>query len=95
MYRQGDVLVYKVEEIPEWAEKTDNRILAWGEATGHHHSLVGECEVYELKNELFFYVADEVVITHQEHDQIVIPAGTYKSVIQREYDPVKIRRVLD
>ena len=41
-YRQGDVLIERVEEIPTTAkpqEKSRRVILAQGEMTGHHHVL--------------------------------------------------------
>ena len=41
-YRQGDVFIERVEEIPATAQKQETSrrvILAHGEATGHHHVL--------------------------------------------------------
>ena len=41
-YRQGDVLIERVAEIPNTAEKhrkSKRIILAHGEVTGHHHAL--------------------------------------------------------
>ena len=41
-YRQGDVLIERIAEIPTTAEKQDKSsriILAHGEVTGHHHAL--------------------------------------------------------
>lgn len=44
MYRQGDVLLERIEEIPAGAlkqAKCERIILAHGEMTGHHHSILG------------------------------------------------------
>ena len=41
-YRQGDVLIERIAEIPTAAEKQSKStriILAHGEVTGHHHAL--------------------------------------------------------
>ena len=41
-YRQGDVLIERIAEIPATAQKQDRSsriILAHGEVTGHHHAL--------------------------------------------------------
>ena len=41
-YRQGDVLIERIAEIPTTAEKQNKSsriILAHGEVTGHHHAL--------------------------------------------------------
>ena len=98
MFRQGDVLLVRVDAIPTNAKPTPNMILAEGEATGHHHKvevIEGRADVFELADELFVRVEGDVIVTHQEHDTIVLPADTYRVVRQREYDPVEIRRVMD
>jgi len=86
--RQGDVLVVKVDKIPESAIKVDSRILAEGEAAGHLHELdLGE--VYEDGDVLYFRVpADKKAsLNHPEHKVISFDAGEYKVVRQREYIP--------
>lgn len=50
LFRQGDVLIARVDELPEGLEQVprdDGRIiLAYGEATGHAHVVQGgECEL--------------------------------------------------
>lgn len=34
-------------------------------------------------------------ITHEEHDTIILTPGKYETFVQREYDPIQERRVLD
>lgn len=55
MKRQGDLLILKVKSIPADAVKSDNRILAEGEVTGHRHEL-DSGEVYEKNGVLYFRV---------------------------------------
>lgn len=44
---------------------------------------------------MFFHCHNTTVLTHQEHGAIVIAPGSYESIIQREYSPQEIRRVVD
>ncbi len=85
-FQQGDVLITKVSEIK--GNKLNHLILAKGEKTGHCHTITeGDAELYEYEGTMFLRVnSKEAVLTHQEHDTIVIPKGDYKINIVREYD---------
>jgi hypothetical protein len=107
IYRQGDVLIQKVNEKPADAEKmarTDGLvILAYGEATGHHHSFGSRLvNMYAVKDEFssrgsgWLTVGGQgAVLRHQEHGPIKIPAGTYRVIKQREYIAGRIVNVAD
>jgi hypothetical protein len=99
LYRQGDVLFRRVAYIPrEGANKRENGVIAYGEATGHTHALSdpGAAEVLECGEDLYVHVGESgVSIKHQEHGAIALPAGDYQVTIQREYSPQEIRRVVD
>ena len=44
-YRQGDVLLRRVSQLPDGAvksPKTDRIVLAYGEVTGHAHAIATE-----------------------------------------------------
>lgn len=92
--RQGDVLIRKIDALPAAAKKTKDNILAYGEVTGHAHSVHG-ATMYKVADTPVFVVADEAEIRHQEHSTIMLPAGIYESVRQREYSPEAIRMVGD
>lgn len=47
MVRQGDVLLYPIEQIPADAFQVDNPILAYGEKSGHKHKLRGQTLVFQ------------------------------------------------
>lgn len=95
MQRQGDLLIVKVNGIPEDAVKKDSRILAEGEATGHMHELTGG-EVYEKGNTLYFRVDEkQITLKHQEHGALTFEPGIYKVIRQREYEPEGWRYVAD
>lgn len=99
MVRQGDVLLVPIKALPKAAKalEVEGRIiLAYGEATGHHHSLratVGSLYDHEQKRYLRMNI--DAPLEHQEHAPILVPKGTYLVVRQREYSPEAIRNVAD
>ena len=104
IYRQGDILIVPVSEIPATAKRAKSKhrrlILAEGEVTNHHHSIADRPTVDLLEvpsqDELFLLVKEgNALLEHQEHATITIPPGSYRIVRQREYDPAGERRVQD
>lgn len=105
-YRQGDVLLVRVDEVPSAAKKNPTNIVAYGEVTGHVHEVFGG-EVRIDDNGTLFITSDGKLTTlehvHQgtrtkaDHKKLDIPAGTYKVVPQVEYDAFAdaVRRVED
>lgn len=101
MYRQGDILIVRVDTVEEGQTKKDG-ILAEGEATGHHHKIdpaalsQGLAELVEHEpQDLSLKVKKPTPIIHNEHDTITLPKGNYKVVRQREFSAGEVRRVLD
>ena len=102
-YRQGDVLIQEIVEIPKTAKAenvTGRIILAYGEATGHHHSIKKTAKTRLLKapgdQASYVEIAEALaLLKHQEHDTIQLPAGKYRVTIQQEYSPEEIRNVRD
>ena len=97
-YRQGDVLLIPIKNIPANLKKTKQPTLAFGEVTGHHHSMDGNVVCWateETDVAEFIDVKETSVLTHQEHAPITVNPGKYRSVIQSEYTPEEIRRVAD
>ena len=39
--------------------------------------------------------SEQVSLTHEEHNETIVPQGTFKVEIQREYEPGTWRRVMD
>lgn len=107
--RHWDLLLVPNGEIPKGKlkPKKDNCILD-GEVTWHHHR-VGTGATVELldweqteENNYFRWVVtvptktkQPVKITHEEHDPIELEAGKYTAYVQREYDLLENRRVVD
>lgn len=106
MFRQGDVLLRRVSEIPTDAVVADKKdqfgndriVLAYGEVTGHAHAIhdLDSVDVF-VKGDgtMYLEVKSEASLQHEEHATIALPPGNYERVIQREYSPEEIRNVAD
>lgn len=93
--RQGDVLLKPISKIPKNVVNKD-RTLAWGEITGHHHTLQAGKVFVNNGGIQFCELETDTVLEHQDHANIIIPKGLYEVVIQREFDVVEgVRQVLD
>ena len=104
MYRQGDVLFVKVDEIPKDAKPKKTDILVEGEATGHAHRLVNgqilesmdKHSYWKTQVSMWIIANQAAKIIHEEHATILLEAGMYQVIRQREYDgKEKNRLVLD
>lgn len=100
--RQGDVLLVPCHGVNAVRGKKvvasqDGRvILAYGEATGHHHSLSAKAAtLFEREDKRYLRVTQPTMLEHQEHEHILVPRGTYLVIRQREYSPETIRNVQD
>jgi hypothetical protein len=92
MYRQGDVMLKRIDQKPASAkpDKLDNGriILAYGEVTGHAHAIAqDEANIFIDGTRRFLEVCYEkqAHLKHEEHATIVLPPGTYEVLQQREY----------
>lgn len=99
LYRQGDVLIRRIDGLPKQkAVKRASGMILEGEATGHVHRIADltRAEILEIGDGIYLCVGKEGVrIVHEEHAALVLPAGNYVVVRQREYFPEEIRNVAD
>ena len=80
MLRQGDVLLVRMEALPEGVVRVGRRgriVLAEGEATGHAHVVASRDAVVHVDpraDERFLLVRGKrpVVLRHEEHDPIAV-----------------------
>lgn len=99
-WRQGDVLIMKVDEIPKELKKvpTDKgrNILAYGEVTGHSHALLDkDCTLKETSaGERYLSVPKSANLVHEEHSTITLPKGNYRIIQQVEYQR-EFKQVVD
>lgn len=99
-YRQGDVFLIEVSEDPKGKEVeriNDEIVLAYGEATGHHHHIPNKGAVLYAVNEnlRILKVEEEVELRHEEHEAIKLPPGNFQVIQQRENTPLGWRTVVD
>jgi len=102
LFRQGDVLLESIELIPKAAEFVESKgaiVLAYGEATGHHHAIRNSsARLYRDPRTQASYVEiaeSFALLEHEEHAAITLYPGIYRVVLQREYHSREIRRVAD
>jgi hypothetical protein len=97
MYRQGDILLKKIEAIPEDVKPSTDDVILRGEATGHAHRIEnGTIFTRSGTSEMYIEANVGATLVHEEHSTIQIEAGFYEVIRQREYDPkVRSRLVED
>ena len=91
-FRQGDVLLEKMESLPAGASLQShdgNRIvLAFGEATGHAHAVsTSHAQLYTANHERYLLAVEGARLVHEEHAAIDLEPGVYRVIQQREYIP--------
>ena len=100
-YRQGDVLIQQVAELPGdcVVERHKGRlVLAEGEVTGHAHAIrasTSKVKQYTKGTELYLEVRKPVVVEHEEHGPISLEPGIYQVRRQLEFWYDEVRRVAD
>lgn len=104
IYRHGDILIVATDQIPEGLKIKQDNVLLEGETTGHMHRLNEKAKVWNTlvapsrDNDYligYFQTEEGALLTHQEHQTIELPKGTYKFYAQREYDEQEERQVID
>lgn len=85
-YRQGDLLIEKIpaRQFSQYAARVENRVLAYGEVTGHSHRLAGG-DLWQDRGEMIAVLDAPTDLIHEEHATITLPEGTYRVIRQREY----------
>jgi hypothetical protein len=94
-YRQGDVLLCAIDEIPVRATAIpstgDRVVVATGELSGHAHVFPArEARLFrdEASGRAFVAIAEGgAALVHEEHTLIRVPEGQYELRRQREYTP--------
>src|SRR4051812_38951511 len=97
-YRQGDVLLCEVDQIPLTATPVPRNghrvVVALGELTGHAHAFAAGAWLFrdEGSGQSFLAIGQEgAELEHEEHAPIRLPEGRYELKRQREYTPQKPR----
>lgn len=102
-YRQGDVLLVKVDSLPAQKKKIEREsgriILAHGEVTGHAHAIShpgAQLWQSQIKNDWSVYLElnETTELQHEEHACITLEPGFYQVVRQREFDPSRLSSIV-
>lgn len=74
--RQGDVLLVKVDKLPKGLKEKD-KILAYGEATGHKHQFISKAVTVHIdaNGNQFVNAIAPAQLVHEEHANVDIPKG--------------------
>lgn len=90
MFRQGDVLIARINAIPPSAlpapYENEHAVLAHGEVTGHKHQLTQEeAQLFADNDNMFLRITTPVgYVRHEEHSPIALEQGDYQVIRQRE-----------
>jgi len=103
---QGDILIERVEDAAAsgriiQSARSGPIVVAEGEATGHHHRLLGSVTMYRddaIARDIppGLYVAHVEVrsptacLVHEEHNPITLDKGTYRIRRQRQLEPTDV-----
>jgi len=96
--RHGDIYLEMTEKKPEVElVEQPNRVVAFGEATGHSHkfeegSVMFEPHFFDRK---WVELTEATGIIHDEHHRIEFPPGIVRSTQQRRASKVGIAKVID
>lgn len=97
--RHGDVLLKQIESLPTTAKKLKDKVLAYGEVTGHRHQFSDPTAIdrFSDADKLYLQVYTPTPLSHEEHNTLIIDPGIYEQVQEREYDPFieSARQVVD
>ena len=96
VFRQGDVLIKEIEELPKGLKKRQGLVVVRGESTGHAHRLDKGTVLEDQSGNLFLNLLSRAKLLHDEHKTIDLPAGKYAVIRQREYtNKDAVRLVVD
>lgn len=94
MKRHGDLLLIRIGEMPRNLKKTDSKILAVGEVSGHKHQLTGQATVWEnagkrtLGNLIPSLIDDGPL--HNAIPRKFFYAHTKQELVHEEHKPIMI-----
>lgn len=102
-WRQGDIFFVRLEETLNLKDAAPIKtgVIARGEQTGHMHrisnsSLTDGAILARLGSSMYLRSPEVgTTIVHDEHGPIQLPGGIYAVVIQREFDGLRWRMVMD
>lgn len=98
-YRHGEVLLLKIDTLPDGLIKSNTNVFMVG-SHGHNHSIDnGELYLQQDGTTHGYLVANNTSLIHPEHSPNVgdakIEDGIYQIIKQQEYTPEGLKPVID
>lgn len=99
--QQGDCLFNPITAIPSNCKRRNNRTIALGEATGHHHTFNEGVSVMDAPDGRVYVINETdkpVTLTHQEHKPTVFAPGAayeFGQVREKDWFSEMVRPVID
>jgi hypothetical protein len=92
IWRQGDVIIREVSEIPRDAQISESNVVKISSETGNSHVLKASrvfTTLYRNRSmQLQYVLLDEPsIMTHPQHPTLHLSAGTYSITTVRDYAP--------
>ena len=87
--QQGDVVIRRVECIPQGAVLVSKGrcVLAEGKSTGHAHVVEDEeAELVRVGERMLLKLGRQATVTHEEHGPVTLEAGVWEVGRVQEYD---------
>lgn len=88
--QQGDVLLRKLESMPEGESKVVSRkrlVVAEGEQTGHSHVIEeDDAQLIQIGERLLLKLEKAATIRHEEHKPITLSPGIWEVGRVKEFD---------
>ena len=95
-YRQGDIILIRVEDNVDLNETPISNVLAEGEMTGHKHEVLdGTVHKHSWRQDIYVRSSGNTILAHPEHGHIKMDEGLFRFRNQREYDELSNRYVAD
>ena len=85
VYRQGDVVLKQVNNLPKDVKPVSRRLRMRGE-TGNPHILEGSHKLYRSGSQLYVVVEEPCKLVHPEHQLILVKPGIYRVERVRSFD---------
>ena len=85
VYRQGDVVLKQVNDLPKDAKPVRRKLRMRGE-TGNPHVLEGNHKLYRSGGQLYVVVEEPCRLVHPEHQLILVKPGVYRVERVRSFD---------